>query len=848
MILQPTWFVDGNLRWTRSGTVYAEWILSGVEYGYRPIEDKETARMLHKLLLRALPGESLLLGLCASLDPAAIVARMEDGIDLATHPAWAAECEATLDTLAEFRPGRRIYWLSVPLNNRRWRDRLVASGNAALISLTDLAGAPRRLPGPDEIALRRHQADLIAAALPPYFRPTPVTPAQMGWLHLHSLQRGLQLDADLPPRRYPGSRKTSAAFAPARLDEGAISDRPPQPRWRAPTHKLTRVVKVDQPWSPTPVPASYQAFLALADTPAGGEEFPGSEFLTLADELPDVDWALLLTVRARDEVLRANQRALINLQDQYHQRSGELSHGHSVLDTAAEDLAIYAEALESDKNEVEVQATVVFACGAASEEEVLHNAQQLARTFDASHYRLLAPLGRQADLWKALTPGAPRPRVLGDFLQVTTSADFSGYVPCTSADVGDASGPLLALNISSARIGVVHHDVASKSAADISGSCGVCGDLGSGKSVLIKSMCGHFVDRGGRVVVVDHTQLGEYAAWANTVTDATIVDPGDPRYSIDPLRVFEPRRGAEVAASLLMPLLQIQPDDDFGLLLTRVLDPGYRAEHGLLDGGLHELIEHLAGAAADPLAAKLGAKLGVYSDKSYAASIFSPNLPALSPESPAIVFRTHLVQLPTQAQVSAPHLFKELPLEKRVGRATYALIAYYARELCFSDPSQPCLFALDECHRLTRAEEGLDVAVEFVREGRKESAYILLGSQDPDEGMGSETLRGLIPTKITMRQKDPRLARKSLAFVGLDPDDPALLKELVEETSPATGKDPATGREYVEPHRRGEGYMRDAFGNIARIKVLPPSSPARRAAVMTTPTGHRRARREPVPS
>ena len=86
-----------------------------------------------------------------------------------------------------------------------------------------------------------------------------------------------------------------------------------------------------------------------------------------------------------------------------------------------------------------------------------------------------------------------------------------------------------------------------------------------------------------------------------------------------------------------------------------------------------------------------------------------------------------------------------------------------------------------------------------------------------------------------MRQTDRNLARNELAFLDLDSADPNLLKELTEQTSPVVGKDPETGKEYVEPHRRGEGYMRDAYGNIGRIKVLLPSDPHRAAAVLTTP-------------
>ena len=69
-----------------------------------------------------------------------------------------------------------------------------------------------------------------------------------------------------------------------------------------------------------------------------------------------------------------------------------------------------------------------------------------------------------------------------------------------------------------------------------------------------------------------------------------------------------------------------------------------------------------------------------------------------------------------------------------------------------------------------------------------------------------------------------------MAWLGANANDPALIKELREDTSPITGKD-----RFVEPHRRGEGYKRDAAGDIGRIKVLAPSEPRRRTAVMTTP-------------
>ena len=160
----------------------------------------------------------------------------------------------------------------------------------------------------------------------------------------------------------------------------------------------------------------------------------------------------------------------------------------------------------------------------------------------------------------------------------------------------------------------------------------------------------------------------------------------------------------------------------------------------------------------------------------------------------------------------------------------YTLIAQIARGICFADPNTLAVFLLDECHHLTRSSEGVEIIIDFIRDGRKHDAAVMLGSHDPEADFGSETLRGLIPTRLVFRQTDRRLAQKSLKWLGVGENDVDLLKELMENTSPVEGKDG-----YVAPHRRGEGYMRDPAGNVGRIKVLLPASEARYQAASTTP-------------
>ena len=86
----PSRSMAANLRWTRSGSVWADWLLTGLPYGLRPTKDKHGVRALHQALFRALPGESMLLGINSGLDPAVVVSKMLDGVDLEDCPDWVA--------------------------------------------------------------------------------------------------------------------------------------------------------------------------------------------------------------------------------------------------------------------------------------------------------------------------------------------------------------------------------------------------------------------------------------------------------------------------------------------------------------------------------------------------------------------------------------------------------------------------------------------------------------------------------------------------------------------------------------------------------------------------------------
>ncbi len=830
----PTRTLAGNLRWTRSGTVWADWLLSPIAYGFRPDKDKKVVRDLHQALFRALPGESLLQGVCSGLDAGSVVERMIAGVDLAACPEWAAECEATLDTLDVIAPGQRTYWLSVPLGHTSGLDRVLEPLRSATAGLRDSLALPRSGVPAAELERRLEQARLVAQAIPHLFRPKPATAAQMLWLHAHAQQRGALVDLDVPD--LTGADLTGELLAPRSgatlseplLDEGGQSDLSRR-ELRGWNPAGRRYLKVSQPGHPDLPAASYQSLLVLTDVPPQGMVFPGSELLGRIDESGvQVDWAMRLQVRSSAEAVAKNRRALVNLNEQYGQREGEQSHGLGTLDRAAVELAEYAAVLEGDTFEMEVQPTVIFAVGSSDPTDAQDQARALAAYLSRAGYKLSQPLGYQEELWWAMQPGVPANRAVREFAQITTSRALACAVPLASTELGDSKGSLLALNISSGRPGVVLHDIAGASARDVSGSMALAGEKGAGKSLAMKKLAGDVVDQRGRIIAVDRTKSGEWATWAESVTQATIVDCDAPTVSLDPLRLFGAVDGGRVTQSFLTPLLNIDPTSKPGILLSKVLDPDYLAQHTIT--GLGSLLAHLPQDCAYPGADELADLMGVYASKKLGRIVFDESLPALSADAPAVILRTHKFELPRREELENEHLFKTLKLEKRFGRAMYALIAALARQICFSDTTTLGAFFLDEAHHVTASPEGEYELVEFIRDDRKHKAAIIMGSHDPFADFGSPTLRGLVPTKILMRHRDKTLAKRGLAWLDLDPEDDDLVQTLTEDTSPVT----AGG---VEESRRGEAFLRDSSGNVGRIKVLAPAVPERNAAVRTSPPG-----------
>ena len=837
----PISSLSGNLLTAPSGRVWAVWRLEGVPYGLAPYKLKEAYLRMHTSLVRSLSGEALLMGLCATTDPADVVQRMVDGVDLDTHPELVDEALARLDELqsgdlAHMALGERLFYLAVPLSNRGI-NAVTTSLGAAVDSVKDVVNWPRAKPALSDLAARREQAARIRDSLPVVFGARDATFEDISFIFSRSISRGAlpEYSPTAPETSTAPVRDVPAGILPRPvLDEGARTDRVDEDatssrklRAQAAHNPMAhRVLKV---WDERETP-SYQVLCAIAGTPSGELVFPGMEWLGNLDALlPGVDWAQRLRIRSNAEIQRRNTKVLKELEDQVrHRSSSNFAQAAQVgmaevLSTAKE----FAEFFTTDPNEVGVDATTIFAVSAADEHTAHQRADQLAQAFKSLEFRAIREPGQQVALWNAMLPGSPDSGIVRSLAESTTSGVWAQSMPLISHQLGDGTGMVLA----AAGTQISQLDEEAAKALNTSLTVAVCGELGAGKSVALKVISlGLLIrNRHTQCLAVDRSHTQEWATALEHEQLAAVECGLGATLSLDPLRILPPAEAADVAQTFLTVLLNIHPTSEKGALLAEVLEPTYRQDHDLTS--LHVVTDHLA-ALEDPEAWELAKMLRVFDRRASAGAVFDDSLPPLSLDTKRIVFLTSSLELPDEDELANQRRFDQMSIAKIYGRAMYALIMGLAKRQCFKDPRYPALFVIDESHALNLSPESAQTSKVFIRDSRKHNAWGLYGSHDAETDFGDATQRALIGMRIVMRHTDPDLARKALIWQGFDPDkdDLETLVETVQGFSPA----PRPGQA-PDPDRLGEALIRDFRAQVDFGRILLPASAHLKERVLTTP-------------
>jgi hypothetical protein len=830
---QPIRWIRDNIFVTRDGQPHAIWTISGQAYGLATIAQKERVRAMHQEFFQNMIGEFTILGVVASASPESILEKMLRDVPNPS-PEWLEECNLTYEELSQFPTGERTYFLIVPLGRltpREMSATFARQGETAIREMLRLKVDP-----PNESWLKTWQMRManVEKNIPAVFHPRRVGSAALRWLTHHLVSRGAEESVPYVHKELGESAGWNCgptALPEPLVDEGGLTDISDE---KLPQTKLfrRRFVKIET----GDTEPSYQQFSVLGLTPQAGFRFPDGEFIAAAAGIPrNIDFALRIIVTPAEKVKTKNRRAENNIRDQMVHRQGtegSLTGTNSDVEKSAEALQEYATELSASDREVEVAASMIFCASGSDAEAAMADMKDLRDYYASDEWILDIPLGNQEKLFWDFWPGSTISSAANEATQITTARNFSMGIPLTNDNLGMSHGLRFGNNITTGRHSPVLVSLGSLTENDMSGSMGFLGDLGTGKSVALKTIASQSIDRGAQLIVTDHSDNQEWAALGRALTTANVIDFMAPEWSLDPLRIYkDDSKRIRETLNLMTMMLGVNATDEMGVVLNSELKKIVQGELNL--GSLRELKDHLVSEKIEDhdrnLARQISRLMDIYADLEFGAAFFNEDLPPMDFTAQATIFCTHGMALPTKDQLNNPEARREMDIDKKVGRAVYAYLASVGSSIMYADDSQETLFIVDECHHMTGSPEGEETISTAIKTGRKHKGAVLLGTHAAEE-LGSEKLRGLIPQRVIFRTIDQKLAAQNLEWLDENYASEEYINLLSKDIAPM---DPVTNE--VPEHRRGEALFRDQLNRIGIIKVLIPRSPDRAKTVLTTP-------------
>jgi hypothetical protein len=413
--------VVGNLRLTAGG-VYADYLLSGMPFIFLSEQWQNTVAADHADLWRTLPSGSSLSGLTVPVPVRNVARRM-----LHAHPAlrggagveqageWVAHCRMWEPTVAAHRPRRRIYWLSIPLDDGR-----------ALFDT--VAGRDRDTE--TAVAAYRARAAQLAGALPGVFFPKPASVEQIWWHWNYTASRGVWRHPLPSAPCDPHARLPSSAFTPVYFDPAAaaLCGR----RWRATRAEAEVFVRTYRD-ADDGVPDAYQALIPLHSFPDTGIAWPRSTLFKVLDDLtaPDttLDWTINTTFSSAESAVSLAQNVITNIRDQYRQRGRHADSDDELVRKLASGKELASE-LKRGSAERGVNPSIVLVAAAANPDALNSAVGQVLRAYRRQNIGARRWRGSQPILWRAFNPGTERGGALGEFRNPTTTERLLSSCRC----------------------------------------------------------------------------------------------------------------------------------------------------------------------------------------------------------------------------------------------------------------------------------------------------------------------------------------------------------------------------------------------------------------------------------
>jgi hypothetical protein len=826
--------VVGNLRLTAAG-VYADYLLSGVPFIFLSEQWQDAVAADHAELWRALPSGASLSGLTAPVPARAVARRM-----LHAHPAlregarvsksageWVRHCRMWEPAIAAHPPRRRIYWLSLPLDE----------GRRALDAVTG-----RDKDTDAALAGYRERAIALVGALPGVFFAKPASAEQIWWHWNYTASRGVW-PHPLPSARYdPHARLPGSAFTPVHFDPSAAALR--GRRWRAARTDAEVFLRTYRE-PDDGVPDSYQVLIPLDSFPDTGIAWPRSTLFKVLDDLTTpgttLDWTINTTFTSAESAVSTAQNVITNIRDQYRQRGRHADSDDELVRKLASGKELASE-LKRGSAERGVNPSIVVTAAAADPVTVDSAVTQVIRAYRRQNIGARRWRGGQGTLWKAFNPGAERAAALGEFRNPTTTARFAKFVPLLASKLGNAAGVPLGKNLTSPGLrDVVLLDLLGAPDRDNPANLVICGSPGRGKSHIGKLLIRSWLALGVGLHIFDPGEPREHQRALADVEGLVVIDLADPGMCIDPLRIYPFEAAAEHAVDHLLPLLGYAAMSRQAARLRSHLAAQTRGPNGIgslarLIGYLRELREGRDRADDDLLVGLEG-----LATESHLRALFDESLPVADLSgAAAVVWNTAGLELPSVDEEYVAHLHDRTTPRQRAGAAIYGLAADLAQSIFFSRPQRPDVLVVEEAAPLTNSPGGQKCCNRIIRQGRKSQTGFVGISQHPIKDF-AVLEDEFIDQRLCLAFKDSGLARATLQWCGRDLDrHPELLRHYVEDTSPVRlvdhGEDGIEHRYgTVIPGREGEAWFLDEFGGFGKVGLFAAPTAALAAALDTNP-------------
>ncbi|GAB5901204.1 ATP-binding protein [Mycolicibacterium mageritense] len=814
----PPTNVVGNLRFTNSG-VYADYLVHGLPTILTPMAAFKRAAASHRNLGRNLPSGTALYGLVADDDQDRLLSSM-----IGRHPddsPWDAYCRQAWPQiiadpleLGDMRgPDQRIHWLTIPVDSGK-TGRTV-TGKAGKLAAWAIGRDP------DSDSSLRAYADLateIIDAMPDEFHIMAATPSQILWHHRHTVLRGV-FHEPLPPLDVGPSEMPGYMFGRWDFDESANSER--RLRWWPSRHSIVRIQELDDDDRPIG-PVSYQAMLTLESFPKHGIRFPRANIFQALDRIDTpavIDYGQYPNIRTPEQGLATNRRNAKNIRDQLNQRAARRddADAEALLDKldGTQDLS---RELNANPTERELDIATVIAVGAGSIDLVNDAVKQIREELDAVAIAFGRRRGSHRHLWKTFNPGSETSSPVNQFRHPTTAHRWSRFLPLTSEECGNSTGSLLAVSQNTARRRPILHDPEGAARRNHNTGLAGVGEPGSGKSNRFKLSAYELMLRRGQLRIYDPN--GEWARAFRSVPHVQVIDPTKSKMSLDPLVIFPYEEAGSRAADHILPMIGVDARSRLRAQFEVALRPDHREANGIRR--MRDLIEHLR-AQPKPHENELLLLLEAAAASHYTQALFDPTRqPYLAADSQVTIWLTENLALPNADEIrAATDGGAGLTLQTRqvAGMAMYGLLVDLDQQQLFSRRNQFGTIIFEECSELLAYPPGARAAHRITTQGRKHATGVWLICQDFAHlaRMGDK----FITQKWIFRITDEGLAKDTLAWAGIDPEQyHDVVQSLMTDTSPANttflNGDDEFG--YVEPYRRGEGFVVDEFKRKARVK------------------------------